>query len=417
MGALNAVVWPVLARFALPLSVLTLGLGALVLNGVLVAFAIDWCPARASTTSGPESSSRSASRWSPRCSPRCSRSTRTSLVPQRGAPPGRAGAATARRRTCRASSSWRSTAWPTTCCGARCATATRRRSRAGCATAATASCAGRPTGPRRPAPARRGCCTATTTTCPRSAGGRRIAAAAIVTNHPRDAAEIERRHSDGRGLLHADGASRANILSGDAPHSMLTMSTVLDRTAADRAGLLRLLRAARTRVARTLLLSIGEIFARALRRRPAGAARRAPAHRPRPGVRARARLGDRRPARPAGRRGHRRHARRAARGLHDVPRLRRGRPPLRASSGRTRSRCCARSTARSPASPPPVADAPRPYRLVVLSDHGQSQGATFLQRYGDDARGGRRAAPCDGDSVQADVAAAGTRRSPTSAPA
>ena len=29
-----------------------------------------------------------------------------------------------------------------------------------------------------------------------------------------------------------------------------------------------------------------------------------------------------------------------------------------------------------------AADAPRPYRLVVLSDHGQSQGATFLDRYG-----------------------------------
>ena len=52
---------------------------------------------------------------------------------------------------------------------------------------------------------------------------------AIVTNHPRDAEELERRHSDGRGLLHEDGASRANILSGDAPHSMLTMSTVLVR--------------------------------------------------------------------------------------------------------------------------------------------------------------------------------------------
>ena len=51
----------------------------------------------------------------------------------------------------------------------------------------------------------------------------------IVTNHPRDAAELERRHSDGKGLLHGDGARRANILSGDAPHSMLTMSTVLDR--------------------------------------------------------------------------------------------------------------------------------------------------------------------------------------------
>ena len=30
-----------------------------------------------------------------------------------------------------------------------------------------------------------------------------------------------------------------------------------------------------------------------------------------------------------------------------------------------------------------AAEAPRPYRLVVLSDHGQSQGATFLQRYGE----------------------------------
>lgn len=29
------------------------------------------------------------------------------------------------------------------------------------------------------------------------------------------------------------------------------------------------------------------------------------------------------------------------------------------------------------------ASAPRPYRCVVLSDHGQTQGATFLQRYGD----------------------------------
>src|SRR6185369_7384386 len=27
------------------------------------------------------------------------------------------------------------------------------------------------------------------------------------------------------------------------------------------------------------------------------------------------------------------------------------------------------------------ADAPRPYRLVVLSDHGQSQGETFRDRY------------------------------------
>ena len=67
---------------------------------------------------------------------------------------------------------------------------------------------------------------------------------AIVTNHPKDAAELERRHSNGRGLLYSDGASRANILSGDAPHSLLTMSTVLDRKRGGppRPGLLRLLR-------------------------------------------------------------------------------------------------------------------------------------------------------------------------------
>ena len=44
IGVLNALVWPILARFALPLTVLTLGLAALVLNAVLVAFAIDLVP-------------------------------------------------------------------------------------------------------------------------------------------------------------------------------------------------------------------------------------------------------------------------------------------------------------------------------------------------------------------------------------
>ena len=60
--------------------------------------------------------------------------------------------------------------------------------------------------------------------------------AAIVTNHPRDAMELERRHSDGRGLLFSDGASRANIVSGDAPHSLLTMSTALKRDRPGRIG-------------------------------------------------------------------------------------------------------------------------------------------------------------------------------------
>ncbi|HEV7210609.1 MAG TPA: phage holin family protein [Blastococcus sp.] len=45
-------------------------------------------------------------------------------------------------------------------------------------------------------------------------------------SHPVDAAEVERRHSDGRGLLAGDGASRGNLFTGDAAHLSLTMSSL-----------------------------------------------------------------------------------------------------------------------------------------------------------------------------------------------
>jgi uncharacterized membrane protein YvlD (DUF360 family) len=51
----------------------------------------------------------------------------------------------------------------------------------------------------------------------------------MVSNHSRDAVEIERRHSDGGGLLAAGGASRGNMFSGDAPHCSATMSVLRDR--------------------------------------------------------------------------------------------------------------------------------------------------------------------------------------------
>jgi len=44
--------------------------------------------------------------------------------------------------------------------------------------------------------------------------------------HPADAAEIERRHSDGRGLLSGGGAARGGLFTGDADHVSLTMSAV-----------------------------------------------------------------------------------------------------------------------------------------------------------------------------------------------
>ncbi|HEV2140434.1 MAG TPA: phage holin family protein, partial [Candidatus Dormibacteraeota bacterium] len=52
---------------------------------------------------------------------------------------------------------------------------------------------------------------------------------AVVTNHPKDAERIEAEHSDRKGLLAFDGASRCNLVSGDAPHSLLTLSTVLTK--------------------------------------------------------------------------------------------------------------------------------------------------------------------------------------------
>ena len=183
--------------------------------------------------------------------------------------------------------------------------------------------------------------------------------AAIVTNHPRDAAELERRHSNGRGLLHADGASRANILSGDAVHSMLTMSTVMNR----RRPIGRDYSAYFARpyaAARTFCPRPRRHRARALRSGLPAAARRGAAHIPLPQVRGRPRLGNRRSARPADRGRGGRHAGRAARHLHDLPGLRRGRPPFGNRARRTRWPSCARSTARSPAcaAPPPTRRGP-----------------------------------------------------------
>ena len=52
----------------------------------------------------------------------------------------------------------------------------------------------------------------------------------LVSNHPADAAEIERRRSDGAGLLAAGGTSRGNMFSGDAPRCTATMSVIRDRS-------------------------------------------------------------------------------------------------------------------------------------------------------------------------------------------
>jgi len=48
----------------------------------------------------------------------------------------------------------------------------------------------------------------------------------LVSNRPADARVIEERASDGRGLLRDDGVSISNLFTGDAPRAVLTMSRV-----------------------------------------------------------------------------------------------------------------------------------------------------------------------------------------------
>ena len=204
----------------------------------------------------------------------------------------------------------------------------------------------------------------------------------IVTNHPKDAAELERRHSDGRGLLHADGASRANILSGDAPHSLLTMSTVLVRDRPGGIGADYFAYFANPyNVTRTLALVIREVFSELW---SAAQQRRLDVQ-------------------PRVHRGFTYSLMRAwgtviQRDLQVeavIADVYAGRPVTYTTflaydevahhSGVERPetlltlRRVDRALGRIAAA---AADAPRPYRLVVLSDHGQSQGATFLDRYG-----------------------------------
>jgi uncharacterized membrane protein YvlD (DUF360 family) len=50
----------------------------------------------------------------------------------------------------------------------------------------------------------------------------------LVSNRPADAAEIERRLSNGRGLLARNGSSVGNLFSGDATRNVLTMSRIVD---------------------------------------------------------------------------------------------------------------------------------------------------------------------------------------------
>ncbi|MEJ2737126.1 MAG: phage holin family protein [Anaerolineae bacterium] len=58
----------------------------------------------------------------------------------------------------------------------------------------------------------------------------RAAKEIVSSSNPRLLPRLEQALSDGNGLLVEDGASRGNMFSGDAPHVMNTASTLLDRS-------------------------------------------------------------------------------------------------------------------------------------------------------------------------------------------
>lgn len=202
----------------------------------------------------------------------------------------------------------------------------------------------------------------------------------MVSNRPADAAEIERRHSDGRGLLHADGASRGNLFTGDAAHKSVTMSSAGRRKGRLGAGYQGYF-ANPYNAVRTLTGALVDV----IREVTASTTQRSRDVRPRvprggiyPIIRAFSTVITRDLV---------------VEGVLDD--MTAGRSVVYADltgydevahhSGIERYDTLAvlRSIDQQIGRLARVAElAPRPYRLVVLSDHGQSQGATFAQRYG-----------------------------------
>jgi len=201
----------------------------------------------------------------------------------------------------------------------------------------------------------------------------------MTCSAPPDCAEIERRHSSGKGLLRDGGASRGNLLSGEADHVILTVSRIEAEKGANPGY--RAFFANGFNVTRVLVLFFWEVILEWL------ASFRA----------------IRRDVQPRGHRGGMYPFMRAAMCvvvrdlivygvLTDVMK---GRPVVYATfssydevahhSGLERAdtlealRKLDQQFGRIDRA---RRYAPRPYEIVVLSDHGQTQGATFKQRNG-----------------------------------
>ena len=204
----------------------------------------------------------------------------------------------------------------------------------------------------------------------------------LVSNRPADATEIEARLSTGRGLLADGGASIGNLFSGDAPESILTMSRLGHPGAAlgpTRSWFYFFI--SPFAFARAVFLTIGEAA------KELWQARRQRVN----GIEPRIQRGGAYPVL----RGITNVFLRQVTTALVVERMMRGVPVIYADyvdydeiahhAGPQRGESLDALDGVDHVLgmlERIAAEAPRPYRFVVLSDHGQSQGATFRQRYG-----------------------------------
>ena len=230
-------------------------------------------------------------------------------------------------RRARACCSCRSTDSPNPCCGGRSRRAACRRWPAGYAAAPIRSPDGSATCRRRPARARPASSTATTTTCRRSAGTTRSSARCSRRTGRGMRPSSSTASPTATGLLVDGGVSRSNVFSGDSNDSILTFSTVTDRSKHSKHTTNYVLSDPYA-VSRLLALTVADVVREIIdrRRHPQGQDRAAPqARRDLPGA---ARRDDDDPARPHAVHADERRVPRGARGLRRLRRVRRGRPPL-----------------------------------------------------------------------------------------
>jgi uncharacterized membrane protein YvlD (DUF360 family) len=205
----------------------------------------------------------------------------------------------------------------------------------------------------------------------------------VTSSNPEDVARLEKDHSDGDGLLVDNGASRGNLMSGDAPNVMNTASVIMDFSRFHTSDFYAYF-SSPYNFTRTLLLFFWDIILE----------------------RYRLRQQQRNNVQPRLDKHHRNFKYALVRGVTTtilrelniytlIGDILAGVPSAYAtfvgydevahhSGVETEDAFDAlhkidQQFARLENA---AANAPRPYHFVILSDHGQSSGATFLQRYG-----------------------------------